>query len=620
MQTQTRTQKARHPWADQGGHIRGLDGLRALAVAAVVLYHLSPSWLGGGYLGVDVFFVVSGFLITTLLMRDIRTKGRVDLKRFWVRRARRLLPALVILAVTVIPVAALINRDLLVGIGRQLLGALTFSTNWLEIAHGSSYFDNTSPLLFKNFWSLAVEEQFYLFWPLLFILILAFVTTWRRRLAIALGAAGVSAVAMGILASSDDFTRVYYGTDTHMFGLALGVGLAFMWGHRGGGYLSHPLWRTHAHKAGWISLGLLGVLLVVLRDDTMIAYRGGILLASILTAVVIASMLAPGSQLATVGENRILGWVGTRSYGIYLWHWPILVMVRTAFPAAPGSGLWWVTTIVSLGLLGLICEASFRYVETPVRTHGFRAIWASAVEGLQFRSRPVFATVAVASLATVGTLAAVAVAPDKSSVQAAIEQAEGEMDASATPASNQAAPQPGVTDEPASDQPVAALTQMPTGEQMTAIGDSLIVTSKDGLDAKFPGINYLAKSNRKWSDATAVVEQGLAAGVIRDVVVLDYGTNAGVPDPDVVRHVIDLLGSRTIVLVNIYGQSTFIDASNQTLATIADEYDNVILADWHAAISAEPGKLQADGTHPDMQGLHLFASVVHDDLEAHIRP
>lgn len=158
-------------YSDPGGYISGLDGLRAIAVLAVILYHIAPGVFHGGFLGVDVFFVISGFLITTLVLREKRKTGGINLGQFWVRRARRLLPAFLALIIIVVPLAWVVSRDLLVGIGRQVLGALTFSTNWLEIAHGSSYFDQTTPLLFKNFWSLAIEEQFYVLWPLAMLLL-----------------------------------------------------------------------------------------------------------------------------------------------------------------------------------------------------------------------------------------------------------------------------------------------------------------------------------------------------------------------------------------------------------------------------------------------------------------
>ncbi len=211
-----------------GERIAGLDGLRALAIVGVLVYHLDAAWLPGGFLGVDVFFVVSGFLITTLLVREHRRTGRVALSQFWVRRARRLLPALVLCVVTSVLIARIVSADLLVEVGRQMFGALTFSTNWLEITAGSSYFDQTAPQLFMNFWSLAVEEQFYIVWPLVTIGLLALSS--RVRVGAALSIGFVSALLMALLyVPETDATRVYYGTDTHLVGLMVGAGLAFAW-------------------------------------------------------------------------------------------------------------------------------------------------------------------------------------------------------------------------------------------------------------------------------------------------------------------------------------------------------------------------------------------------------
>lgn len=634
----TKTRKVRrHPAADPGGYIPGLDGLRALAVGAVIAYHLDPGALPGGYLGVDVFFVLSGFLITTLLLRELRKSGRIDLKGFWLRRARRLLPALTLLTVTVVPVAGLINRDLLVGIGRQVLGALTFSSNWLEIAHGTSYFNQTSPLLFKNFWSLAVEEQFYLFWPLGFLLIIVLARNWRTRITVALTLAVISAILMGIVADPAHLTRVYYGTDTHLFGLALGVALAFSWAPAHGSWLADPRVAQARPFIGPASLLVLGALMFTLPDQSLIAYRGGIFLASIATAGILVSMIAPGSALAQIGENSILRWVGTRSYGLYLWHWPMLIMAQTAFPQARGTASYWAVNIAAVIVTGIVCEASFKLVETPIRKAGFvESAWIVS-DALRSRSRVAVAVACAAAVCVIGTGTAIALAPEKSSVQLAIEAGEqaddndasDPVDTTTDTAGDGDKDGPGTGDEggkeaegeepaPTSESeegeaPGTFNPAMPTGEELTGIGDSMIVTSRDGLGYAFPGINYIAKSNRQWGDAPGLVKDGVASGEIRRAVILDYGTNAGVPDPDLVRQTIDLLGpERMIVLVNLYGTSTFIDEANATLAAIADEYPNVRIADWHGAVMKDPSILQADQTHPDLDGMHVFADVVRE--------
>lgn len=596
--------------ADHGGYITGLDGVRALAVTAVIAYHLFPGVVKGGFLGVDVFFVLSGFLITTLLLREDRANNYINLKAFWQRRIRRLIPALVALILVVVPTALVINRDLLVGVRRQVLGALTFSTNWLEIAHGSSYFDQTTPNLFKNFWSLAIEEQFYLFWPLLMLVVLALLPGWRSRLGLASVLAIGSAGLMMVLYDGDNATTVYYATHTHLFGIAIGIGLAFLWADRGS-FLGRAHWRQFSAWYGWAALALLCLFMLILPDSGPWAYVGGMFIASLLAAVVIASMLAPGSVLAMMGQWRVPRWIGTRSYGLYLWHWPILVMVGVAYPVAFGSLAYLIRSLVAVALTVVICELSFRYLETPVRRRGIRASLAWAWNARQTAMGK--AGAGVVAIALVATLVGLVVAPAKSQTQLMIEQNEDTSIGGESPG----APAPTVPDEPAPGSLSPTLdTSMPTWPEVTAIGDSMVAASKTGIEYAMPGVTFLARSNLKWSEALGVVNAGLADGSIGRVVILHYGTNAGVPNADVVRAVIQALGpDRMILLVNLYSPSTFIDASNDKLAEVAGEYRNVMLVDWHKAATENPDLLQVDATHTSIEGANFYGNLMKESIE-----
>jgi peptidoglycan/LPS O-acetylase OafA/YrhL len=240
--------------------VPGLDGIRALAVTTVIVFHLLPGTLIGGYLGVDIFFVVSGFLITTLLLRERVATGRISLRGFWVRRARRLLPALAVLLLACCAAALFVGGDVLVGLGTQVLAAVTFSSNWVFIAQGASYFDETLPELFRNLWSLAVEEQFYIVWPLLVVLVLVRIPRWSRLVLIA-ALAVASAVWMGLTYSAVDPTRVYYGTDTHAFGLAVGAFLAVLMLGRGVVTVGDTPVGLTSRPVRWL-LGLTGILAI----------------------------------------------------------------------------------------------------------------------------------------------------------------------------------------------------------------------------------------------------------------------------------------------------------------------------------------------------------------------
>ncbi len=352
--------------ARKQSRIRGLDGLRAFAVVAVIAYHLAPSAVPGGFLGVDVFFVVSGFLITTLLVREISGTGRLSMPQFWVRRGRRLLPALAAVVVTSLIAARLVDPDLLVGVRRQVLGAATFSTNWLSIGAGTSYFDRTQPELFATLWSLAIEEQFYLLWPALLVALLVVARTWRTRSRIALGAAIVSALLMAVLyRSGADPTRVYYGTDTHAAGLLLGVAGALAW--TGGLRVTGRRWVAPLALVGLV------VLVLLLHSESGFTYRGGLVLASGLALLAVLGCLDAGSSYVRALEVRPVRWVGERSYGLYLWHWPVILVVDAVVGAQVGTGAWWRGAAVAIALTVVLAWASYRWIESPVRSAGWRA-------------------------------------------------------------------------------------------------------------------------------------------------------------------------------------------------------------------------------------------------------
>lgn len=582
-------------------HIPGLDALRALAITAVLIYHLRPATLTGGFIGVDVFFVVSGFLITTLLIREVAKTGRINLPKFWLRRARRLLPALFLCVITSVSIAMLTSFELLVGIGRQTLGALTFSNNWLEIFAGSSYFARTSPQLFVNFWSLAVEEQFYLFWPLLFALSLALIPKAANRAGVAAGLAVISALWMAWnVTPGEDATRAYYGTDTHLFGLTAGIALAFTWQRRS--ILDTPQWRRYSPLLSLGAFTLLATLMATVHEDSLWPFRGGLFLASISTTILIATLITGTHPALPVLESRPVRWVGERSYGIYLWHWPVILIADALTPAlAPDSAGWWLVRALALATTLAIAAASYRYVETPIRKRGFitcaRQARAALIQG-GWPQRAVGAGVAVLVILTP---VAIALAPAKSQTQAQIEAGEALLQKDSAGAQSSQVKNP----------PAAIDTTMPAGNEISAFGDSLIITTIHAMRDRFPDIDIDAKSNRQWPDGKAEVDKALAAGTVRRAVVLAFGTNAGLQDEAMVRGILDKLGpTRQIVLVNIYGKSTWIDEVNASYARIAADYPNVIVANWHDAIAKQRQLLQADGVHPGIEGAHLYADTV----------
>ncbi|MCK9913184.1 MULTISPECIES: acyltransferase family protein [Microbacterium] len=636
------------------GRFDGLDGMRALAVALVVAYHVFPGGpFVGGFLGVDVFFVISGFLITSLLTREKDATGRISLAGFWRRRARRLLPALVLVVVVCASIALAVGGDILTDLGRQVLGAATFSYNWLAVAAGGDYFAQTAPELFRNLWSLAVEEQFYVLWPLVLLLGVLIgrragrFAIGRRRagIAVVMAAAVASAVWMAVLvastpgdaaggagdavtggASGGAITRAYFGTDSHAFGLLLGAALA----------LALPAVRASARPwvrrratrgillvAGSVAAAALVALALLPETATAWTFPGVLIAASALTGVVILACTWPGAVLGRALDIPSLRWIGVRSYAIYLWHWPIMVLL-TASLARSGTGgadasMPWQLSVAALVFTLVAADLSLRLVETPVRRDGFRASirrWGRALRGTAWRRAGAALGVVVTVALVAATSTAVAVAPTRSSAADAIAAGEAAVDAG-TPTPGASAPA-GADPAAATVSPVApsvAATSPPIpGSQITAIGDSVMLASAPSLMATFPGISVDAKVSRSMYAAPGILSQLAADGELRPYIVIGLGTNGAISQ-NTLDEIVRIAGpDRAVVLVNAFAPRSWIPGVNDELRAFARQHPGVSLADWYDAISPHVDLLAGDQIHPGGAGGRIFAGAVEDGL------
>ena len=589
----------------RSARLPGLDGLRALAVVAVVLYHLGSGILPGGFIGVDVFFVISGYLITGLLVREKDSHGRIHLARFWMRRARRLLPALGLVVVVSASATLAIGGNPLVHLGRQVLGATTFSSNWLSIAAAQNYFDETTPELFRNLWSLAVEEQFYLAWPLVILLVLA-VRSRPARVLIVLAIAVASAAAMTLLATAGDPTRVYYGSDTHSFGLAIGAALAIL--HHDWPASSGPLARRVLPAISALSvLGILAIALF-LPEDAPLTYRGGLALVAVLTALVIAgAVISRVSPVSAALDWTPLRWVGERSYGLYLWHWPVWVLVTAALPSLSGIGGGWILGAIALAITVVASTASYRFVEQPIHRVGYRAVVAG---WLGSHPRPASRIAAIVSavlliVALVGaTGVAIAADPGLTDAQALVEHGKK----SVTPARPQSSP-------PAPPPHSVTPHSVPGGDQIDAIGDSVMLASAPELQAGFPGIQIDAVVSRQLSSAPAIVQGMRDSGTLRPVLLIGLGTNGPIDRKslDQIRSIVG--ATHEIIVVNVQAPRGWTDGVNDTLTRFAQQYRSVELADWRDAISSRLDLLARDQIHPGSAGGVIYARAVTDALQ-----
>lgn len=622
----------------------GLDGLRAIAVLLVIVYHFWPTVLPGGMIGVDIFFVISGFLITSLLLREGALNGRIALGSFWVRRARRLLPAIALMILVLGPVSLIVGGDIQVNLGRQLLGAATFSSNWISIFAGNDYFAQTSPELFTNFWSLAVEEQFYVLWPLLIVasgLLLG--RHWRHFSAVmVLGILASLGVAAFLLMNGTPISRIYYGTDTHLYGLLLGALLAFArpWS------LYPPMGKKALYRVAqpfgliaftrvmvsWLSLFALIPYAILVPESAPGAIPWGLFGASLLTLGVIQGMLPDMLAGASEALRRLLNfaplrWVGERSYGLYLWHWPLAVVMHYVLGADRSP-------LVNVGVLVAtfaIAEMSYRWVETPIRRRGFRESANRVIASFQnatVKALPIALTLLVIAAAG-ATGVAVRTAPTMTTAQqsvedgkrAAAERLKARQEARASASANPSATAKDDKDAKANASASASASQEATGpinsSQVTVVGDSIVVAVSPDLYDKMPEAQIDAAEGRTIAKALPIIKTMGASGQIRKTLVLSVTANSTILDGQLDQVLAAMPADSKLVLVTGYGPRnlSWIEYSNTKIHEFASQHsDRVIIADWNSAIrqalQTQSGLLASDGVHPEAAGQELYARVV----------
>ena len=593
----------------------GLDGVRALAVLLVVAYHVAPSAMPGGYVGVDVFFVLSGFLITAVLLEDASHQMRFDLPAFWTRRARRLVPAATLMIVVVAALTLVVGRDTDAGLRGQVLGGLTWTANWVQVANGWSYAEQGEPPVLNHLWSLGIEEQFYLLWPLL--LALGVLVLARRRLAravlvLALG----SAVLMGFLYDPADPTRSYVGTDTHVFGLLIGAALALTRvPHllRDGGTEPTATRRTLVTVLGAAGLVGVAVYAITVPWSSAFAYRGGLLVAS-LAALALVLAAANPTPLATLLAVRPLRWLGSRSYGVYLWHWPLIVFATRI--AAPERAVLAGTVAVLVAVAA--AELSFRYVETPMRQDGIAVTiqrWLlpvrRLVDGRRGPHRRWVVAVGTASVVVAGAALAVGTAPDRSALQASLLSGQKILRHAADPVAERAED----AAASASKTPRASCRTAGTKVRVSAFGDSVLVAAAPALIEAMPRLDATARVGWQYRDVARAVRRAADRRELGAVVVIGTGTNGAIDRRDLDRLVRRQLADRRVLLVSPYvpGRSWQRSASS-AVRRVAADHDHVTLVDWRRAVSRASGVLATDRVHPNAKGARLYTRTLRSAL------
>jgi peptidoglycan/LPS O-acetylase OafA/YrhL len=642
-------------------YLPGLDGLRALAVVAVMVYHADPGWLSGGFLGVEVFFVISGYLITLLLMAEYERAGRIDLVDFWVRRARRLLPALGVMMFLLLTYTWIFRWDDLGKLRGDLLAGIFYGSNWYQIWVGQGYAAANDFVPLRHLWSLAVEEQFYLAWPIVMAFVLRGRTT--RRLApvagtfvvIALLIAGATAVLfrsgrIGECAVTPEAywtigdrciekaNALYLSTVTRSGGLLLGAAFAIVW--RPMAIMRGPLRNASRVLdvlciAGLVALGLLHWRLHFLTPfgaDPWL-FRGGFLLTGLATLVVIAAVTHRYTAASTVLGNPVLRWVGTRSYGLYLFHWPIYQIIREV----AGNVLTVIEFVVAMVVTGVLTEVSYRFVETPIRTRRFGERWRSWTRSLDPMSRLVVrnGVAVVAVLAVLGSLfvaLAEVKANDVEQAAADNQDAVTSIDdllgvAAVVDAAGPATtlpPPPVVTGSPITDPTATTETTSTTSTSTTttttlptepvsylAIGDSVMLGAANVLSERGYVVN--AEQNRQMIDMVPLFEQLAAQNLFGDPVIIHLGTNGPISRDTLDALLAPLADVPNVIVLNVRANRSWTAANNAILAERDTPGDNVILVDWATKSNECPGNCFAsDGIHLTGEGARFYANLIGD--------
>jgi peptidoglycan/LPS O-acetylase OafA/YrhL len=654
-------------------HLGGLDGLRAIGVMAVVLYHTELGWFAGGFLGVDVFFVVSGYLITSLLLAEWRQSSGIDLAAFWLRRARRLLPAAFFLIIAVLTFSVLFLPDEVAGLRGNAIASFAYVTNWYLIYSRESYFQAAvRPSLLRHLWSLAVEEQFYLVWPLVFAAAMRLLKAQRLFFLTVAGAAA-SAMLMATLYQPDmDPSRVYYGTDTRAFALLIGAALSFVWTPGSLPEVTGKGARRLVDAVGIAALCVLVACFVWVNDYSPMLYRGGFVLVALVTAALVAASVHPASRLGGIALSwRPLQWVGQRSYAIYLWHWPIFALTRPQMDL-PLDGV--PLLLLRLPLTLALAELSFRFVETPFRKGALGRAWGMLQTSTGARRRELglrlalIATVLLLPAAYVTASVAGAEPPPPpsylsvSSVNTVDHVGSDGQEASILPTATpsevvpvptstpppqaaltptpaeggSATPSPAETGTPAPVPPARptatpdedlrpsrppqnppTMTPTPVGAiAVLAIGDSVMIGAAAQMQESIPGLAIDAAQGRQSWSAVEILRPYVVAGRVRGTVVIHLGNNYTFTPQQVEGIMQVLAGARNVIFVNVKVPRSWEAATNEALAAAPGLYTGVALVDWHAASVNHPEYFWEDGMHLRPEGAAVYARLIAAAVEA----
>jgi len=571
-------------------YIPAIDGLRAIAVVAVILYHLGFDWIPGGFLGVDLFFVISGYVITRLLLDSIEVSGGLDLRAFYLARVRRLFPPLAFMVITTILAVGIWAPDTVKRLLIDTPFALTGTMNWWLVGRHLDYFEALGrPSLLQHTWSLAVEAQFYLVWPLVLLLVLKWFGKKRVAL-VSLAIAGASGIALLLVSFSLDaanaasVSHVYFGTDTHSIGLFLGAALAVSWVPQNFNEVVSRKAQNFIDSIGVV--GFLGILAsFLLIDETQpTLYKIAFPLAGLCGAAIITSVVHPASRFAPILQNRLLLWIGERSYAIYLWHWVIFQVTR---PSIDLEGRSWALYSLRILIVFALADISLRLVELPIRRgvikYWFKGLKYRTVEKRKSQQRKFLA------LTLILIVAATSISARAISIS---NQREAEFKESF-------------------NEPPIPIVTTDTGIWLT--GDSVILGIRSVLSEQFPLSLINARVGRQADELLVEILHDLPNSPTGPVV-LNLGNNGALQNDQVVAIFEALKEREQVVIVDTAVPRPWRDQNNELIASISSRYSNVDLVKWHEISIGHPEYFAPDGVHLVGAGVTVYVQSIAEFL------
>ena len=569
-------------------HISSIDGLRAIAVTAVVLYHLGISWIPGGFLGVDLFFVISGYVITRLILDSINQSSALDLRSFYAARLRRIYPGFLFMVICTIIFIGVWAPEAIKGFLSDLPYALTGSINWLLVARHQDYFETVGrPPLLQHTWSLAVELQFYLIWPIILLTVLKYFG--KKNIArIALIIAMVSGTTLFFVSlqldqsNAQQISHIYFGTDTHSLGLFLGSALAVSWIPQN---LSADIEKRAQDVIDGIGVvGLLGLISTFLFIDESNAslYRIAFPLAGIFGCLVLISLVHPASRFAPIISTAPFRWIGQRSYGIYIWHWVIFQVTR---PSVDLSGQTWALYLARVLLVLALADISLRWVEIPFR-QGLVQDW---FRGMKYRSAKVQLRQKISVISSIIIVLAITSSISVQAINKADEVANQVLQQS--------------TQEQQAQEDLGSTTGL------WVTGDSVILGIRSKLEAKEHISLINARVGRQAPELLAVMRVDQSS-VPSSPVVFNLGNNNALSEATVVEIFEIVKNQPQVIVVNTAVPRAWKDSNNAIISRVASRYANVKVVDWDRISKGRPELFAPDGVHLSPAGSDVYVDLV----------